>query len=97
MYGGRSGLYYATVWRTPRRAADTPAGGGLADTPAGSGQADTPAGTIVLVMDIHAYAMGEGDKEGAPRWRQGGCINTPALVHIGTKRREGEAVICQIT
>ena len=50
-------LRYA-VWRTPRRAADTPAGGGLADTPAGSGQADTPAGTIVLVMDIHAYAMG---------------------------------------
>ena len=47
-----------TAWRTPRRAADTPAGGGLADTPAGSGQADTPAGTIVLVMDIHAYAMG---------------------------------------
>ena len=27
-----------TAWQTPRRAADTPAGGGLADTPAGSGQ-----------------------------------------------------------
>ena len=48
------GLYYTTVCGM----ADTPAGGGLADTPAGSGQADTPAGTIVLVMDIHAYAMG---------------------------------------
>jgi len=76
-----------------QRTADTPADGGRADTPAGGGQADTGGGAILRIC-IHAYAMGEGGIRMEPQ--RGGrerCINTPALVHIGTKRREGEGVV----
>ena len=76
-----------------QRTADTPADGGRADTPAGGGQADTGGGAM-LRMGIHACAMGEGRTRREPQ--RGGrerCINTPALVHVGAKRREGEGVV----
>ena len=45
----------------------TTAGGGQADTPTGGGQADTPASaTLILIMDIHAPARGEGRNGGGP-------------------------------
>ena len=62
-----------------QRTADTPADGGRADTPAGGGQADTGGGAALRM------GMQRGGRER--------CINTPALVHIGTKRREGEGVV----
>jgi len=69
--------------RTPRRAAD-----GRTPRRAADG------GGAILRIGIHAYAMGEGRIRREPQ--RGGrerCINTPALVHIGTKRREGEGVV----
>jgi hypothetical protein len=69
----------------------SPADGGRADIPAGGGQADTPAGATLYNRGGYMLALWErGDAEGAPSGRQGRCVNPPALVHVGPKRREGE-------
>ena len=80
-----------------QRTADTPDPGGrrAADgrTPrraAGRGRYTTDGHTC-----LRYGGREDTDTEGAPTWRQGRCTNTPALVHIGAKRREreGEGVV----
>ena len=80
------------VWRATQRTADTPAGGGQADgrTPR---RAEDGGGRYTTDGHTCLRYGGREDTEGAPTWRQGRCINTPALVHIGAKRREGEGVV----
>jgi hypothetical protein len=98
MYGGtcstaKYGLIYIYIYALkyggPSADGGHPGGrqtGERADTPAGSGQGGR------YTTDGHTCLRygGREDTEGAPTWRQGRRINTPALVHIGAKRREGK-------
>jgi hypothetical protein len=65
--------------------------GGQADTPAGSGQGGALYYGWAYILTL--WGKGGYYTEGAPTWRQGRCINSPALVHVGAKRREGEGVV----
>ena len=78
-----------------QRTADTPAGGGRADGRTPRRAADR--GALYYGWEYMLTLWGKGGYGGSPNAEAGKCtgrcINTPALVHIGAKRREGEGVV----